>query len=123
MLTVVCPNPTFEAPARITVPGQEALGEFVGVWKYKGRKALKAFIQGLGEMSDIEAIGEVLIGWREVDVPFSAEALQTVLDNYPASPEELLQAYFIGLQESRLKNSKTSLLPGPGAATSEATTS
>lgn len=123
MITVICPNPSFEAPARITVPGQAALGEFIGIWKHKDRKALNDFTRRLGDMSDIEAIGEILIGWREVDEEFSTEALQTLLDNYPASPEELMEAYFIGLQESRLKNSKTSPLPGPAVATSEATTS
>jgi hypothetical protein len=101
------PNPIFKFPATIqTVDGSV---EVTFLFKHKGRKALRAFYDSLGEgekaRTDTEAIGELVAGWEGVDTEFSIEALDTLLDNYPSAAKNIFEAYNKGLFEGRQKNS------------------
>lgn len=101
------PKPTFEAEVSIATPGG-AEGKIKFMFKHKGRKALKEFFETLsdGEVSrpDHEALLDLVGGWKGVDEPFSPEALETLLDNYPAAAQAIFQAYHKLLLEGRAKN-------------------
>jgi tail assembly chaperone len=108
---VLTPAPTFRAPAEITVPGEEAPTEITVEWRYKGRKNFLAwsadFLATLsrGEFdAAVDKLGAVMVAWEGPDVPYSAEALATMMDAYPASPMDLYRSYGAALFESRRKN-------------------
>lgn len=42
------PNPTFDAPVAITVPGAETPATLAVTWRHKGRKALAEWLRGAG---------------------------------------------------------------------------
>jgi hypothetical protein len=109
------PNPTFPFVAQITVPGGEAQ-PLALIGQHKGRAALQEWIElpklraetGAPVM-DAEYLGQVLDGWQVstsdgVAVPYSVEALQVLLDGYPAAAGEIFAAYLRALTESRAKN-------------------
>lgn len=104
---VLQPKPVFQA--QVTIPTPTGEGTITFQFKHKGRKALKAFFDSLGEgetaRPDSEALLELVDGWTGVDEKFSPEALDILLDNYPAAARAIFEAYNKGLFEGRQKNS------------------
>lgn len=104
---VLQPKPTFKA--EVTIPTPTGEGKITFEFKHKGRKALKAFFESLGEgetaRQDSEALLDLISDWSGVDEKFSPEALDTLLDNYPSSAKAIFEAYNKGLFEGREKNS------------------
>ena len=104
---VLQPKPTFKQPVAIPTTDGDATVTFV--FKHKGRKALKAFFDSLGDgetaRTDLDALQELVEGWEGVDVPFDAAALDTLLDNYPSAARAIFEGYNKGLFEGRQKNS------------------
>ena len=98
------PEPKFAAPVLLTVPGQESPAEIHVTFKYLSRKDLVSFYEGLKDRTIAEALGDIVQDWEGVDAKFTAKALETLLDNYPAAGSELLAAYQRQLFESRVKN-------------------
>lgn len=100
------PNPTFKVD--VTIPRPDGDGVIKFEFKHKGRKDLKAYFDSLGEgdnvRPDLDAILELVAGWSGVDVPFSQEALDQLLDNYAGSAGAIFSAYNKGLLEGRQKN-------------------
>lgn len=78
-------------------------------FKHMGRKALKAFFASLGEgetaREDKDALMDLVAGWDGVDAKFDAEALDTLLDNYPGAARAIFDGYNKGLFEGGQKNS------------------
>lgn len=98
------PNPTFFAKVGIPIAGQEKL-EIIDVeYKYLTRTALKSYFEGLKGKTDAQALGEIVIGWRIPDVEFSASALETLIDNYPAAAEAFFESFKAELMEAKRKN-------------------
>lgn len=100
------PNPTFKVD--VTIPRPEGDGTIKFEFKHKGRKALKEFYDSIGEgdnsRPDLEVVLDLIAGWSGVDTPFSPEALDDLLDNYPGSTGAIFEAYRKGLVEGRQKN-------------------
>lgn len=100
------PKPTFTG--EVTIPTPVGDGKVTFEFKHMGRKALKAFFDGLGEgetaRPDEEAILDLVAGWEGVDEKFSPEALGTLLDNYPGAARGIFEAYNRGLFEGKQKN-------------------
>ena len=40
-----------------------------------GRKALQEYFDGIADKKDVEALSEILLGWKGVEAEFSPEAL------------------------------------------------
>lgn len=101
------PKPTFTG--EVTIPTPNGEGKITFEFKHKGRKALKAFYESLGEgetaRQDLDALIELVSGWTGVDEEFSDENLGVLLDNYPAAPRAIFDAYNKALLEGRQKNS------------------
>lgn len=98
------PNPTFTVKVALSVPGQAEPKPVDITFKHLARPQIREFFAGLEGKTDQEALAEVVTGWGGVDVPFSPEALGSLLDNYPPAGGELFEAFRRELMESRRKN-------------------
>lgn len=111
----LCPAPTFAAPVNLTVPGESEPGVVVFTFKHMGREALAEWMARPSQMdgkpvTDVEYLGQVIAGWSGVSddagqpAPCTPQALDALLDAYPASGREIFAAYVKALTESRAKN-------------------
>lgn len=98
------PKPTFTARVPLSVPGEAKPAPVDIEFRHFSRKGIQAFFEGLQGKSDAESLGEIIVGWKGIDVPFTAEALEQLLDNYPSAARELFDAFRRELMESREKN-------------------
>lgn len=104
------PDPTFACQVQITVPGQTEQAKLDLVFRHKGRKALREWIDGAKDRRDGPFLAEVIESWSGVEnakgepVDFSADSLDELLDEYQASGEEIFSAYLRALTEARGKN-------------------
>ncbi len=104
------PAPTFRAKVPLTVPGEDARAVVEFEFRHKGRTAFATWWDSIGERDDPAVLADVIVSWTGViddkgaEVPFSADVLAQVLDNYPASAFDILGAYRRALWESREKN-------------------
>ena len=97
------PNPTFRAPVKIHVPG-EGEGGFVVEFVYLDQAQRKAYVESLGTKTNAEALGEIVVGWREIDQPFSHGNLERLLNKYDTAATELFRVFFEELTGAAEKN-------------------
>lgn len=104
------PDATFKATVSLTVPGSPEPAVIEITFRHKGREAFKAWWESIAGKSDAVILAGIIAEWSGPfdaegnAVPFSEDALAQLLDNYPASSQELLLAYRRELWESRTKN-------------------
>ena len=105
---VLKPKPTFEAEVLIPIPGGDT-GKLTLEFKHMGVKALQAFYASLGTgdnvRKDADALLDLVNGWKGADGPFSAEALEALLDDFPGSAKVIFDTYSKALFEGKRKNS------------------
>ncbi len=97
------PNPTFFARAEIHVPGQ-GKGAIEAEFRFLDKAARAAFEDSLGDKSNLEALLEIMVGWREVAAPFTPENLKRLLDTYETSAKALFKAFYDEISGAALKN-------------------
>jgi len=130
----IVPDPTFRAPAALTVPGKDKPVQVVIEWRHRDRHGLQQWLDDLSpqkppaaadgaqppqplppkllppKLSDVDGLAAVIADWDGVcdeegnAVPFSKEVLRKVLDAYHNAGAELVRAYVRALTESRLGN-------------------
>lgn len=116
------PKPTFIAAVQLTVPGQPEPAEVDFTFIHKGRLELalwRSQVQAPADPEklktwvapkDVDFLAEVITDWGRVDdpegkpVPYSKNALEELLDNYPAAAGEIYGGYLRAQTESRAKN-------------------
>lgn len=118
------PDFTFAADVALTVPGQAEPATLLWVFRHRGQRALAALVQRVRaeQVEDVQVLLEVAAGWGRApdappdapwrgpvqpdgnEVPFSAEALADLLDNYPAARLEVWNGYLQALAASRVGN-------------------
>lgn len=102
----VQPKPTFKMD--VVIPTVQGEGKIKFEFKYMGRRAVKAFMDSLGEgeaaREDKDALLDVIVGWEGVDEKFSPESLDAVLDNYHGAAKAIFDAFLRGLFEGKQKN-------------------
>lgn len=107
----ITPNPTFVANVALTRPGEDAvLVSFT--FRHKSKTAYKNWVARLqqGEITVPEGLHEVIESWQGVEdaagkpLPYSREALATLLEEFIPLEEEIVKAYSRTLTESRAKN-------------------
>lgn len=95
------PNPTFQASVSIPVPGGET-GTLNITFKHRPLKELTAL-----ELEEGKTIPSLLVdlidGWA-LPEPFSAENLDTLLNNYPQAGQAIMKTYYEELLGAREKN-------------------
>ncbi len=99
-------NPTFKSQVHISIPGQDKPGVIMVTFKHQSKEQLKAFYDGLrnSDDDDLTHLMKIISGWDGVDTPFSEEALDALLNQFPAAARELFAAYSAELLESKRKN-------------------
>lgn len=104
------PDPTFECLVRLTVPGQPEPVEVPMTFRHMTAPQAGAWFAGAQDRPTAEAVTEIVCGWRAVmdadgrEVGFSPAALAQLLANYVPAAREIVQAWMLGLTESRVKN-------------------
>ena len=97
------PNPTFNAPVSVHVPGQGS-GSFIAEFVYLDKEARKDYFEGLPGKSNLEALAEIVVGWNEMDAPFSHDNLQKLLNKYDTAAKGFFKAFFDELTGAAAKN-------------------
>ncbi len=106
-------NPTFVGETKIHVPG-EGPKPLKLVFKHKRSEAAAEFYQRAAELSlDVARpiseqyashLLEIVEGWCDVDMEFSAEAFAELLANYAFAAQAIQEAYFEELAGARRGN-------------------
>ncbi|APF86966.1 hypothetical protein HI806_09520 [Ralstonia solanacearum] len=101
------PKPTFVAEADIPVAGG-GTEKLTLVFKHKTRDDVQAYFEqvsaGADGQTDADALLEILDGWKDVDVPFSREELNRLVQNYPGAPRAIFDTYLAELTGQRRGN-------------------
>lgn len=100
----------------ITVPGAEQVGVLKVVYAYQTARQHDAWRDGVvsaaasGSQTMTELLAPVIKGWEGLEddqgqpIPYSSEALDDLLDKFPAAAGELYRGYTHVLTRSRAKN-------------------
>ncbi len=97
------PNPTFNAPVSVHVPGQGS-GSFIAEFVFLDKEARKDYVEGLPGKSNLEALAEIVVGWSDMDVPFSQANLEKLLNKYDTAAAGFFKAFFEELTGAAAKN-------------------
>ena len=99
------PNPTFTAPVEIHVPGAGKI-KVPFVFAYKDKDEYKAFTDeaASGKKDDVSVCLEIVKGWENCDVPYSPEALGSLLKKYHNAGTAIFATYVSELTGARLGN-------------------
>jgi len=97
------PNPTFWAPAHIHVPGQ-GLGQLDVEFKHLKHDERRAYSESLDKKTNLEALSEIIVNWRDTDVAYTPEALTQLLNEYPTSASALYSAFWKEITGAAEKN-------------------
>lgn len=104
------PAPEFIAPVLLTVPGLPEPLQISVTFRYKNATALQAWSASAQGKTDVQFLHEVILAWSGVqgadgtDEPYSLTALSTLHENYPNALQEIYNAYWAELKESKTKN-------------------
>lgn len=99
------PNPTFWTSVDIPVAGGEPMPIEIE-FRHKRKSEAVEFGTRMrsGGMRDIDALREVVAGWRGADVEFSDQALVDLDENHAGAVGAILGAYPGALAGARRKN-------------------
>lgn len=104
------PKPTFRSTVQVPVAGEASSAPLVLLFRHKGKRDLRAWIEGATGQRDAEFLGAVVANWEGVQdengqaVPFTPEAFDKLLDTYAAAGDAIFNAYLRELTEARSKN-------------------
>jgi hypothetical protein len=94
------PTANFWTDVVISAPGGAAVATIPVQFKAMRRSEFDVLMQRPAK----EVLHEVVLGWREVEDAFSIPKLDELLDTYPASQRQFLDAFVAGLFASGRKN-------------------
>ena len=98
------PNPTFKARVPITIAGQDKPAMVEMEFRHFSREAVKEFFESLPGKDDADALAQIIVGWSGVDAAYSAEALATLINNFPSASGSIFKVFSSELFEARTKN-------------------
>lgn len=96
-------NPTFKRTVQIKDLDGVA-SALTLVMRHMRRSALKEFSDGLAGRSDDDIVADLVVGWEEVDVEFSQDALRELLQEYAGAAALIWLDYQAAYQEAARKN-------------------
>jgi hypothetical protein len=97
------PNPTFWVPVDIPVPGQ-GKGRIEVEFRYLDKTERVAFLEKMDGKTNLEALCEIVVNWREIDAPFTPANLARLLDAYAGATMALFDAFIDELSGAAEKN-------------------
>ena len=104
------PDPEFDVLAKISVPGVPDPVEIPMRFRYMNPADVLTWFKKNETVNSGDALSEIIVSWTGVmgedgqAVPYSKEALTTLLKNYASATGEIIRAWRVELQESRIKN-------------------
>lgn len=125
-MIVLAPNATFEAPVQLTLPGSKDQAEATFVFRTLNRKRtvgmlvlikavkrnwfvwvwelLKLCWRAKKWPTAIDMLDEIVADWKGFDVPYSKQALRTLLEESPGAMTGIFLAYMNNQEAARRKN-------------------
>lgn len=104
------PAPTFAADVDVPMPGG-ATAVLPLTFRHRSIRQVQELQARMASdsLSDAQILGELIEAWQVTradgsDVPYSADALAELLDNYPAAGPEIYRGYVDALRRGRLGN-------------------
>jgi predicted nucleic acid-binding protein len=97
------PNPTFWWTVQIPVAGEDPQPLEVEFRRMKA-SALRTFGSTIEGREPIDAVSDLVVGWRNVDADFSRERMAELLEEYPKASDAILLAYAAAYQDAKRGN-------------------
>lgn len=118
------PNPTFSEFVSLTVPGHALPARISITFRHKNQADLNEWFQLNKDRPVVDALDGVIAGWGDPAqnehgeeepgiapigadgerLPYTREALASLLANYSAATAEITRGYVVALKASRVKN-------------------
>jgi hypothetical protein len=98
------PNPTFDAPVHLPIPGQKESAVINFKFRYKNTDEVTEFTARIAGRPDLEVLTEIVVGWSGVEADFSESALGELLKNYHGLAMLITKAYYGELYKARAGN-------------------
>jgi hypothetical protein len=104
------PDPTFQAIVKLSIPGAADTVEINMTFRHMASDKVASWFKENVDVRSSEALDKVIVDWTGVMgddgqmVPYSKEALDTLLKNYRPATTEIIAAWQREMNESRLKN-------------------
>ena len=96
------PDATFVATVKI--PNGDTPLPLTLIFRRKSKEALAGWIDSVPGKDDLESLGEIVEGWKDVDAPFSPEAFAEMLSAYTGAGMAIFTGYLKALSEAERKN-------------------
>lgn len=96
------PNPTFWATVSIRVPG--GIGELDLEFKHLLQAERERYTQDLAGKSNLDALDELIVGWRKVDADYNRDNLERLLNEYPDAVRAITTRYWEEITGAAIKN-------------------
>ena len=104
-------DPAFTSAVRLSIPGSDTPAVVQVTWRHKTARQLTAWLSSaMDRTDDVSYLEEVITDIKPLGdaagkpLEYSREALASLLDQFPASGPELVQAYRRQLADARAKN-------------------
>ncbi|WP_368640483.1 phage tail assembly chaperone [Castellaniella ginsengisoli] len=96
------PNPTFRATVTIQPPGDGKPFDIDCEFRHKTTEQRDEFAKST--KNDLDAVREILVGWKDDAVPYSDDVLATLIGNYPSAAVAFVGTYLRELMGARRGN-------------------
>jgi hypothetical protein len=97
-------KPSFKTKVDISIAGEARPASIEVEYKYMTKSQVRDFFNALEGKTDVEALGEIIVGWSGVDQAYSADTLAMLIDEYPSASTELFDTFRRELFEAKRKN-------------------
>ena len=104
-------DPTFTCEVRLSRPESDTPVPVKITWRHKGARDLTRWLSTVSKADDDAAfLGQVIADWQGIGdkdgapLPYSLDALRTLLATFPSAGREMVQAYTGRLTDARAKN-------------------
>ena len=96
------PNPTFRATVTIHPPGEGESFDIDCEFRHKTTEQRDEFSKST--KNDLDAVKEILVGWKDDAVPYSDDTLAVLIANYPGAAVAFIATYLRELMGARRGN-------------------
>lgn len=104
-------QPTFTCEVMLSRPESDTPVVVDITWRHKNSRELVAWLASAADRADdAEFLDEVICGWGrfvgedDQPLPYTKQALASLLATFPSAGRELTQAYYRRLTDARAKN-------------------
>jgi len=97
------PDPTFWSKVQIPVTGSEPQPLEVE-WRHRTVDDLQAFATAMRDRTPLDVCVDMIVSWRDVEVEFSRDALERLLQNYPLAADTFATSYLAAFRDAKRGN-------------------